>query len=811
MSYENKGSMPTTVMVSIHPDRSGNFVCDGTADDVQILLADAYLAVLGGGTLHIKTLPMGVTYYDITQTLAFTSDNITVEGEGWNTVLRLANDVDNHLMFFDGLTYIVVREMELDGNSPNNPCDDPGFSDVLRFKDCYDVWVDRVYVLNAGEYGINIGTSTGTVGQRAIFSNNYVNGAGGNGIYAAYIADMEVIISRNFVTNCCDVGICVAHINGSAAIIANNFVWDNNSVIDPCWPANPFQGILVEGDAVDIMYEVVISGNMVLDHDDEGIAVDANGTGKVTIVGNFLDGNRVGIRPAGNHVTVVGNISLNHSGDGANAVYCGSSTYLTISGNIFDDRIQIDNADYISISDNVLYGSAQVGILAQDMAYFSITGNIIVNSTSHGINLHDSGSPYTTRGVISSNSIYNAGGIGILLGSDNSYIRITSNMIDGSGDHGIEVLGGAELDIEGNTVSNSTNHAIEVTNVGCKIDGNYVYETTAATQYGIHATNCDHSHITGNYVEETSNVGIYCTDSTGLSVVGNHVFDIGLTAIYISGTSTIDYVLVSGNICETLGGGTGIYLNKQQYAMVTANVCTGCPNRGIWFQETTYSIISNNISSNNTGSGIHLTYLSNYNFIYGNSLISNSTYGIDIAVANCTNNRVGSNYMTGNTTGYINDTGTATELLTHELQFVDGTLFLAADGAPWGWEIDLNTEYAIAIGHLPLYVQEVVRWKIWAISLVDEADAMRLEIVGRAAASNEPYTTESIDIANKASTTTNFVTNDVIYWILTSADDADLDDIVGGDALIVKVKHEAAGNGDCATDAVFLSLEIEYV
>ena len=88
---------------------------------------------------------------------------------------------------------------------------------------------------------------------------------------------------------------------------------------------------------------------------------------------------------------------------------------------------------------------------------------------------------------------------------------------------------------------------------------------------------------------------------------------------------------------------------------------------------------------------------------------------------------------------------------------------------------------------------------------------MRLEININAGASNEPYTTEAIAVANKPSETSNFAANDVIYWEIDPSDDPDIGDLAGGDSLGIKVLHEAAGDGDIATDAVLRCVEIEYV
>lgn len=157
----------------------------------------------------------------------------------------------------------------------------------------------------------------------------------------------------------------------------------------------------------------------------------------------------------------------------------------------------------------------------------------------------------------------------------------------------------------------------------------------------------------------------------------------------------------------------------------------------------------------------------------------------------------------------------------HNFQFQQGgnaagiqtAQFIHADGSPKGWEIDLDAEWAIALGQLPLELQEVVRIKLWAVGLAAPGvgNKMRLEVLIDAGQSDEVFTAEVISVVDKPSNETNFAVNDVISWTLTSADDTDIGDLVGGDNTEVKAKHEAAGDGDIATDAVFRVVEIEYV
>lgn len=70
---------------------------------------------------------------------------------------------------------------------------------------------------------------------------------------------------------------------------------------------------------------------------------------------------------------------------------------------------------------------------------------------------------------------------------------------------------------------------------------------------------------------------------------------------------------------------------------------------------------------------------------------------------------------------------------------------------------------------------------------------------------------EAIAVTSKESNETNFTINDVISWTFTSADDADIDDLVAGDCIEVKMIYRAAGAPDSETDALLRCVEIRYV
>ncbi|GAH07757.1 unnamed protein product, partial [marine sediment metagenome] len=82
MAIKEKGSLSTTVVISRAPDLSGNYVCDGTADDVEINEALGYVNTLGGGRVVLK---QGT--YTLADPIVFPGNNIWFRGMGRSTLI----------------------------------------------------------------------------------------------------------------------------------------------------------------------------------------------------------------------------------------------------------------------------------------------------------------------------------------------------------------------------------------------------------------------------------------------------------------------------------------------------------------------------------------------------------------------------------------------------------------------------------------------------------------------------------------------------------------------------------------------------
>jgi hypothetical protein len=237
-------------------------------------------------------------------------------------------------------------------------------------------------------------------------------------------------------------------------------------------------------------------------------------------------------------------------------------------------------------------------------------------------------------------------------------------------------------------------------------------------------------------------------------------------------------------------------------------------------------IHNNSLEAANTYDGVKLDGPT-----YGNSIVLNiidgnnqQRYGVNIDAYGNVNTRVLGNRFTNNVTAHIYDGGTNTMLATKVIPFlmggsVEGTVdvnkFISATASAKGWQVNTSaTDWAVALGQLPSELQQIVRIKVWAVALgapLGAGGQMHVQLIVNAGADNAAFNTESVDLANFDSITTDYVAGDVVYWSASASDDVDIGHMLGGMSIEVKVIYQAGANPDGATNAVFRVVEIEYV
>jgi len=168
--------------------------------------------------------------------------------------------------------------------------------------------------------------------------------------------------------------------------------------------------------------------------------------------------------------------------------------------------------------------------------------------------------------------------------------------------------------------------------------------------------------IDGNKANNTAGHGIYFYGGSGteitLSVVINcYVHDCYNNGIYLY---YADYNTVTGNHCNS-NNREGIFLGYSNNNTVTGNQCNSNNYDGIYLSYSNNNTVTGNQCNSNNYDGIYLSS-ADYNTVTGNRCTGNGEYGVNVSNAACDANYIGKNYLTGNTTGSLNDAGTGTYL-----------------------------------------------------------------------------------------------------------------------------------------------------
>ena len=134
--------------------RENYFLCDGTADDVQINEALVYVNGLGGGTVLLER-----GTFDIASVVQM-RNNTTLVGVGRDTILRAADGLDDSVI--ENLTHdtgnhdFTIRNLQIDGNKANQT-DILDVVNGINLDYSYDWLIKDVWIHDVKEQSIRIG------------------------------------------------------------------------------------------------------------------------------------------------------------------------------------------------------------------------------------------------------------------------------------------------------------------------------------------------------------------------------------------------------------------------------------------------------------------------------------------------------------------------------------------------------------------------------------------------------------------------------------------------------------------------------
>lgn len=305
-----------------------DYICDGTADEVQINQAITAANSAGGGRV---VLLEGT--YNISASVVMKS-NVILEGQGRGTCIKPVSGYTSVGIIGDGsavITGVTVKNLFIDGNSKTGTGNVHGVyfqttgSSKITVSDCF---IESVK--NAGVLFYKI--------QKATIRNNYIYNTGYDGIYVDQ--GYHILINGNTLDTNGEYGVNIV----TTVAVSMNITVSNNLFLNVVDKAIYFSGVLSSG-------AYLYASN---------------------IIGNTIYGGKTGIQIFdGNIGNITGNIIYNATEYG---IYLsGSSTHFSVNGNYV---VCTSSGDYsIYINSNATSNNVSGNFFGQ--------GTVVNNSTSH--------------------------------------------------------------------------------------------------------------------------------------------------------------------------------------------------------------------------------------------------------------------------------------------------------------------------------------------------------------------------------------------------------------------------------------------
>jgi nitrous oxidase accessory protein NosD len=215
------------------------------------------------------------------------------------------------------------------------------------------------------------------------------------------------------------------------------------------------------------------------------------------------------------------------------------------------------------------------------------------------------------------------------------HVRIANNIIEGGqetlsekqfGQDGIEIYGGDDVVVEGNTVNGVEGTGIWTfsdetaysTRLGIRVIGNYVTQSRSCIG-GANSSEAKHIHYKNNVVRKCWTTGISFNASDGvrlqdIQITGNSVSDVTAQGISmhggISSAETDEAIVISGNVI-TNAGQSGIVISNHSNVKIAGNSISRA-DTGIFISSSSPGAVNisleNNTISKTNKEGINVYY-----------------------------------------------------------------------------------------------------------------------------------------------------------------------------------------------------------
>ena len=254
------------------------------------------------------------------------------------------------------------------------------------------------------------------------------------------------------------------------------------------------------------------------------------------------------------------------------------------------------------------------GVKATNCNEFYITGNSVTGGV-HGISLDK------VTGKVSNNTILTSGG-------KNSASSEEKESAEQTIGNGVTIFQNSKVDVEKNTIKDSTNNGIFMENSTGTISENAIseagkfgvalYNTSANVKQNQITTsesdsillNNTTAEVSENTLKDAKRHGIYALEKSVVTVKDNMISNAIENGVYLNNAT--------GNLMENKinGAKNGIYVfgsknTSEKATVLLNNEVTDASGRGIRVDESTYISVNNNIVKNSGEQGIHVYKTSN--------------------------------------------------------------------------------------------------------------------------------------------------------------------------------------------------------
>ncbi len=333
---------------------------------------------------------------------------------------------------------------------------------------------------------------------------------------------------------------------------------------------------------------------------------------------------------------------------------------VTVSGQA--NGFKLAGKSYITIQGFTVANTSSYGFyISSSSSNVTISGNTVSNIASNGIYVTTLSSNVTVSG----NTVSGINGVGIYVNTL-SNVTVSGNTVSNTTSYGIYNRSSSNVTISGNTVSGTQSHAIYVSPSSSNVTVNN-NQVSGITGYGFWANSSSGVTVSGNTISNTSNYGLHVDTSSNVTVSGNDVSVAGQRAVDLIkyGIKLTDTTnsLVSGNVSHD-NSNDGIFLDATTTGVrVTGNEAFGnargyaraAPGIDVRGYNNT---VDRNRSHDNEDSGFQFYTGSHDNLVVDNLAYGNGDHGIDDLGS--TNQRIISNTVYDNVAAGINVEGSST-------------------------------------------------------------------------------------------------------------------------------------------------------